>query len=151
MANFGGKLEETFKSPADPAVVRAHFADLDAVAAATQEVEKTERIGEDTLRFTLLQQKQGPYSFQPVYTVRYLESGDSVVWTTLEGNLRSEGTVRFASAPGGGTEVQFRQEITFDLPVPRLALRLIQPIVDRMMQPGMRAYVREMLRTVPSA
>lgn len=149
MASFGGSLEDTFHSTSPPEVVCAHFADLRAIAAATQDMESSQEVGVGTLRFVLREQRQGPYRFQPEYTVRYHMAGDSVVWSTLEGNLKSEGTARFAAASAGGTEIIYSQSIAFDLPLPRLAVPVVKPIVDRLIRPSMRAYVKAMLASVP--
>ena len=141
MASFSGTVKETWRTGAAADALRARFLDLGAIAAATRDVERTEALGDGRIRFILKTQASGPYSFTPDYTVWYRREGDDVVWTTVEGNLKDEGRARFLA--DGAVVVD--QTITIDLPIPRLAVGLIRPVVDRALAPGVRAWQQAMV------
>jgi hypothetical protein len=140
-----------FRSPASLQVTRQHFADIDRIAAATGEVERWERIDDQTLHLVLKEQKHGPTTFRPDYVVRYrLYGDDEVAWETVHGNMLSEGRARFAPRADGGTDIHYAHTISLDLPVPGLVARMLQPVVTAMVAPGLRRFVETMLETMPT-
>jgi hypothetical protein len=152
MAKLGGQLVEVFRSPAPFEVTRRHFADIDRIAAATGEVERFERIDDQTLHLVLKEQKHGPTTFRPDYVVRYrLYGDDEVTWETVHGNMLSEGRARFVPRADGGTDIDYAHKLSRDLPVPGLVARMLQPVVTARIAPGIRRFVDAMLATMPKA
>lgn len=145
MASFDGTVKETWRTGATVDALRARFLDLDAVIRATGDVQRAEVVGEGKVRFVLKTQSSGPYSFTPDYTVWYRREGDDVVWTTTDGNLQNQGRARFRPE-GAGAAADVEQTITIELPIPRLAVGLVRPIVDRALAPGVRAWQAAMVK-----
>lgn len=143
MTTFSGTVTETFTTPHPPEVVASHFADPAAMVAATDGVESHEIVDAHTVRLTLKGQSAGKISFQPAYTVRLTRDGLTVRWETTEGNLDNAGSVT-VSAKGDGSEVAFTETIAFDLPVPKLMRRMVQPMVNKALEPGIRGYLSAM-------
>jgi len=143
MAVFEGELKDVFSLAAAPEVVRGRFLDLDAIIAATPNPQKAEKLGDGAIHFVL--QPEGAMGMQhtPDYTVRYRRDGDDVVWTTVSGNMKYEGRARFV-ASGSGTSLHYEGRIGLDLPVPRLMVRAIKPVAQKLIVPGMRAFVAKM-------
>ncbi len=152
MATFDSSLEQVFPVKASPERVAAHFADLSAIAAATTQAVSTALDEEArTVHFVLGEQQHGPYTFQPDYTVRYVLEGDTLTWDTLSGNTDHRGVATFAPRADGGTDIQYRTTLSFDLPIPRLLAGPIKGIVARIAQPSLRKYVVNMLASLPAA
>ena len=51
----------------------------------------------------------------------------------------------FEAAAAGGTLVRFEQEIALDLPVNRMVGRMLGPVFQKLMAPGVRAYLDRMV------
>lgn len=144
MATLGGQLDETFFVPAPVDEVRERVADLERHRSAVAEAERVERLADDTLRFQLKTQRHGPYTLTPDYTVRFRREGGDVAWETVAGNFQSRGRASFV-AKGHGTEVRWQHAITFELPVPSLVAMGLKGVIQGLMAPGIRAYVRGVL------
>lgn len=145
MATFDGNLKQTFSTSLSADAARARFLDREHIVGTTLKLERHDFPGEGQVHFVLEKQVQGPYSFQPDYVVEYVADGDAVRWKTLRGNLQNEGRATFRST-GSGCDVTVDQTITVELPIPRLAVRVVRPVVDRMMRPDMRAWIEAMLK-----
>lgn len=149
MAELGGSIDEVFYAEQALEVVRGHFADRQRIIACTDKVERTGLIGEDGIRFVLEEQSHAGYRFRPDYRVRYKQVGDELTWEPVEpSNLKNSGRIRF-EADGPRTRIRFYQRIAFELPIPRMVIGMVQPVVDRILAPSLREYVERMLRTLP--
>ncbi|HMV66575.1 MAG TPA: hypothetical protein PKA64_06970 [Myxococcota bacterium] len=145
MAELGGSIDEVFRAPGAPAAVAAHFADRARIVACTDEVDRHELVGDDTIHFLLVEQSHAGYRFRPDYRVRYRLVGLELTWEAVEpSNLKNSGRARF-EADGDGTRVRFQQRIAFELPIPRMVIGMVQPIVDRILAPSLRRYVDKMI------
>jgi hypothetical protein len=142
-------VDETFHVDAPADVVRAHFANLDAIAAATEEAEHTEQLGDGRLRMELVEQRQGIHKVKPVYTVRYGIEGDDVVWSTLDGNMVSEGRATVTARADGTSDVHYHHRIELELGVGKLVARALQPVVDRLVAASIRRYLKHLQDHVP--
>lgn len=149
MARLSGELVDTFTTTAPPQVARDHFVDLDAAIAATTQAKVADKLDDHTVKFTLHPQQHGAYTVEPVYTIRYTAVGDdTAVWETLEGNMGSDGRAVFKPAPGGGTRIEYRHTIGVDLPLPKLVVKMLQPVVAGMVTSNVRVYVKDMIASL---
>ena len=73
-----------------------------------------------------------------------------MVWSTLQGNMVSEGLARFSSRADGGTTIVYTHKIVLDLPLGRLVAKLLQPVVRRVVEPSIRDFVGQMLASIPA-
>lgn len=149
MARFSGEHQETFRLPAAPATVAAHFGDLSMIVRHYGPIERSEILDPDTLRLTLQEKGMKGVRYQAKYTVRY-ERGDGFLrWKTIESqNLWSSGEARFLP-DGDGTRVEYRQLIETEIPVPRLLAKLAEGIVQNEIVGGVRAYLGRMRDACP--
>lgn len=146
MTAFASELEETFQVSAPVEHTAATFFDFDHVITCTRKAERVDRVGDDTLAFTLKPEQHGPTAFQAIYSVQYALEGDTLTWRTVgDGNLVNEGTARFR-AHAGGTAVDWRQRIELELPVNRVIAKMLRPLVAKLSRGGMRRYVEHMTR-----
>ncbi len=150
MARMGGEWSETFSLPVPPERAIAHLTDLAALAAATALVEDAAIQPPDRIAFTLKGQGFGGYSFQPRYTVAWSVQGNTVSWRTLEGNLHNEGAA-VVTAEGSGSRVAWRQAISFDAPGGMLAAKVLAPVVQQAVTPGLQRYVAAVRASCPKA
>jgi uncharacterized membrane protein len=149
MAELGGSIDEVFHAAQELEVVKAHFADRQRIVACTDQIDRVELIGDDTIRFLLKEQNHAGYRFQPDYRVRYRLAGDELSWEAVEpSNLKNSGRARF-EREGAGTKIRFHQRIAFELPIPRMVIGLVQPVVDRILAPSLRTYVERMIASLP--
>lgn len=136
MAWIEGTHEETFVVDADYDDVVAYFCDPGQFKAALAQVESAEEIDENVWRWVLEEKKEKGIRFKADYTVEYTREGDSLTWTTREGNLRSSGKTELTDLGGGQTEVAYVETIATDLPIPKLAAKVFRPIVAREIAAG---------------
>ncbi len=151
MTWFEGSHSETVTVNADLARARAFFADPAAVVAQTKDVESSTIEG-DTVRFVLKLQDHGVMKFQGRYGCRYFVADDKTVrWEPVgEGNTKQSGEAVFTAIPGGGTRVDYREEVAIDLDVPGLMAPMLKPIIGPMVAYEMKEYLRRMVAALAS-
>lgn len=150
MAQFDSEIDEVFPVSAPLDVVTRHFQDRQAIVKGTTQAEKATIGDDDSIHFVLAAQQHGPYSFTPDYVVHYVDGEHSLSWTTREGNMVNEGTATFSARADGGTDVRYRCRIAFELPIPRLVAGPLRGVVAKIAQPSIRAYVHNMIASVPT-
>lgn len=145
MATFTGTHTATHSIPLPPADALARWSNLDRQVQCRPEVATTERPGPGQLRLKLKEMKHGPTAFAGDYTLQFTTEGDVLRWRSLPGgNPKVEGEARFVAAAGGCT-VQFRESVSVEMDVGALAAKMLRPIVETMMERGMRGFVERML------
>lgn len=149
MATLRVDVEERHALDVTADQAAAHFADLEAIAAAAVDAERTDRVGADGLRWTLVRHEALGVVHQGQYTCRYVRHGHAVRWTTEgHGNMRSEGSASFQ--PGGaGCTMTYQHRLDIDLPVGNLVLVALRPIAVPIARRGVSAWVRNMLAGLP--
>lgn len=148
MARFTGTLDETYDVPRDVATCVAHFLDLDAVQRNYQGLHAAERLDDQTLRLTLEERQQLGHTFVGTYTCRWEPVGDDGVrWRTIgdDNNMWVSADLRFTPTDGG-SRVHWSQQLELEIPVNRIAAKLLDPVVTRLMASGLRGYAHNMLR-----
>jgi hypothetical protein len=59
--------------------------------------------------------------------------------------MYSRGQATFEEIPGGGTKIVFEQEIALELSVNRMVGKMLRPLFQQLMAPGVRAYLDRMV------
>lgn len=130
MAWIEGTEERTFVVDAPYDDVVEFFCEPDSFRAAFSQMEDSEEIQPGVWKWTLQPKAEKGIKFQGIYTVRYERDGESVSWTTDEGNMRSTGSTTFDEV-GQKTRVHYKETLEIDLPIPRLMAKVFKPIVSR--------------------
>jgi hypothetical protein len=112
--------------------------------AHQEEIERTEDLGGNTLLVTLREHQHGPAKFQGVYRCSWQRLPDGARWDSEDGaNFSVHGRVRVRSV-AGGSEVSWEESVDADVPVPRLMVRVVRPIAERLMSHGIVRFVEKM-------
>ncbi len=115
-------LDEVADFMSDPERLRHCLVDL----------ERYEKVDDQTYRWVLGEVGAKNITFQADYTVRYERKGQEVVWKSEgEGTTRTEGRALLSEAGPEKTKVDYEETLANDLPVPKLARRVFRPIVKR--------------------
>ncbi len=80
---------------------------------------------------------------QPDYTTRYTGNGtDSITWEpAAEGTTRTRGRATLEALDAQRTRVDYEETITSDLPIPRLMVKVFEPIVALEIKKGVRDFL----------
>ena len=143
---FKGQLTHTFTTPASPEQVATLLSDPATWIRHQEEIETTEDLGNNTLAVTLREHTHGPAKFRAVYRCRWQRLDDGARWDSEDGaNFAVHGRVR-VRAVSGGSEVTWEESVDADVPVPRLMVRVVRPIAEKLMARGLIRFVQQMNR-----
>ncbi len=80
---------------------------------------------------------------QPDYTTRYTGDGKATItWEPAgEGTTRTRGVARLETVGEGLTRVDYDETIESDLPIPRMMVRVFEPIVAHEIRQGVRNFL----------
>ncbi len=145
MPVFTGRHQTTTTTRLDPARALATFLDLDIQIACRPEIARAEKLDETTVKVEIQEMKHGPVSFAGRYTMVWTREGDTARWRTTEGNTTILGEATFSPAPGGGSRIAYREEVSTDIPLGRLVARVARPVAELMMVKGMRGFLQRMV------
>lgn len=124
--------------------VAEFFASPDKIRHCMVELERAEKIDEQTWRWIREEIGARNITFQGDYTVRYERDGDIVRWENVgEGNMRTRGTVTVRELGPGRTEFTYDETIASDLPIPGLAAKVFRPIVAREVRKGIDEFLAQ--------
>ena len=144
MATFSSTHQTTLSVPLPPAEARAAWADPQRQARCRPELASHEVPGPGLLRLRMKEMKHGPTAFTADYTLRFSEEGDRLLWRSLPGGSpQVEGSARFQAAPGGST-VTYEERVSVTMELGVVAAKLLRPIVEAMMERGMKGFVERM-------
>jgi uncharacterized membrane protein len=149
MAWIEGTHEETFVVDAPHEEVAEFFCDPAKFQEALGQVESAEETEEGVWHWVLEEKAEKGIKYQADYTVKYERDGDTLTWHTLEGNMKSEGKTVVTDLGGGQTEVEYKETIATDLPIPKLMAKVFKPIVAREIAGGVGDFLeksRELLQ-----
>ncbi|MEZ4462578.1 MAG: hypothetical protein R3E66_23200 [bacterium] len=140
MAWVEGTEEQRFTVKAALEDAVAYFGSPARFCEAFTQLDAKEQLSDDTWRWTLVEKAEKGITYQASYVVRYATTGNTVTWETLEGNMKSTGVVVCAPS-GSGTAVHYKETLACDLPIPRLAAKIFQPIVAREIRSGVGEFL----------
>ena len=140
---FEGTHSETRDLDVPPDAARARFADPAAIVAATKNVESSELDGR-TIHFVLAEEDYGVLKFKPDYRCTYELDGDTLRWSTSEGNVDQSGEARF-EARGAGTRLHYTERIKMNLDVPAMMAPMVQPVIGAVVASEIKGYLDRML------
>lgn len=141
MAWIDGTHEETFVVDAPFERVRDVFCDPAEFKAAFTLMETATEVEPGTWHWVLQEKVEKGIKFKADYTVKYERDGDVLTWDTVEGNMKSRGRTEVVDKGGKG-EVRYTETISTELPIPRLASKVFQPIVQREVTKGVTDFLR---------
>lgn len=141
MAWIDGTHQETFVVDADYETVRDVFCDPARFKAAFTQLESSEEVEPGTWHWTLQEKSEKGIKFKADYTVRYTRDDDVLTWETLEGNMKSRGRTEVRQTASGKGEVHYSETISTSLPIPKLAGKVFQPIVQREVSKGVTDFL----------
>lgn len=151
MAWIDGTHEETFVVDAPYDEVVAFFCDPARFQEAFGQMETCEELEELVWHWVLAEKNEKGVKFQGDYTVEYTREGDSLSWSTRDGGtMTSEGQTKITDLGAGQTEVEYRETIATDLPIPKLMAKVFKPIVSREIASGVGEFLersREILES----
>ena len=143
---FEGTHHETFTVPTDLETTKAHFADLDTIAAHTENLASYTKDG-DVLHFVLHEQNHQVVTFTGDFKCRYVLDGDELVWTAEGGNTDQSGRATF-KAVEGGTEVDYTETVKVDLDVNKMMAPMIKPLMGPMIGHEIKEYLKRMRKAL---
>ncbi len=132
MTWIGGSHQRKFEVEASVDEVADFMSDPSRLRHCLVDLERHEKIDDQTYRWILAEVGAKGVSFQADYTVRYERKGDKAVWKSEgEGTTRTEGKALFTEVGPERTKVDYEETLANDLPVPKLSKRIFRPIVKR--------------------
>ena len=141
MPRFQGQLTRTFVTRASVDQVCTFLSDPDTWLQHQGEIESSVPVTDRTLDVTLREHTHGPAKFQARYRCTWARTADGARWDSEDGaNFSVHGQVR-ARAVAGGTEVTWTEACDADVPVPRLMVRVVRPVAERLMARGLDRFV----------
>ncbi len=146
MSWFEGSHHETFTVPADLETTKAHFANIDTIAAHTEHLASYTKDG-DVVHFVLDEQDHQVVKFTGDYRCRYVLEGNELVWTALGGNVDQSGKASFR-AVDGGTEVDYSETVKVDLAVNAMMAPMIKPLMGPMMAHEIKGFLKRMRKAL---
>jgi carbon monoxide dehydrogenase subunit G len=135
MAWVKGQEERNFVIDAPYEDVVEFFCEPGNFREAFSQMESSEEIEPGVWTWTLQEKSEKGVNFQGKYTVEYDRDGDSISWSTREGNMKSSGSTEFEDLDGK-TRVIYDETLEVDLPIPKLMAKVFKPIVSREVSGG---------------
>ncbi|HCH62277.1 MAG: hypothetical protein CL927_15930 [Deltaproteobacteria bacterium] len=144
MPRFKGQITRTFTTRAQPDSVAAFLSDPGTWIAHQEEIEHAEVLGDDTLFVRMREHTHGPAKFRGVYRCTWERLPDGARWDSDESsNLVVHGRVRVRGI-ASGSEVTWEESVDADVPVPRLMVRVVRPVAERLMARGLARFIAQM-------
>lgn len=140
---FEGTHTESRTVDAAPEAVRNHFANLDTIVAHTKDVESGNIDGR-TVHFVLKEENHaGVLTFQANFKCTYVLDGDTLTWTSADGNMDQAGKATF-TADGSGTKIDYTETVKVNLDVPAMMSPMLKPVFSAMASQEVAAFVKRM-------
>ena len=147
MAIFHGDFHETFTTSASPSNARDTFGNLDAIITNYGDLERGEKLDDNTVKFLLKEQNHGISKFQGAYTCRYtFPDEQTLIWETIgtDGNIQAEGKATF-HAEAEGTKIDYHGKLAIEMQLNKKMAGMLKFVVGQMIAHEMRAYVKRMI------
>ena len=141
MAWIEGKLETTVTIDVSHEEVLAFVKDPNKFRDAFGQMESGEELEEGVWKWTLKEKAEKGIKFQGIYKVKYTTTDNGTSWETLEGNVNSTGSTLIKDLGNGKTELEYKETLKTDLPIPRLMAKVFQPIVGREVTKGITEFL----------
>lgn len=141
-----GEHQRTFEVNASVEEVAEFLSDPEQIRHCMVDLERAERVDDQTWRWVREEIGAKNVTFQGDYTVRYSRKGDVVTWESIgDGTMRTEGRAKLERVDDQTTRVDYRETLASDLPVPKLARKVFQPIVGREIRGGVDDFIDEVI------
>ncbi len=146
MSWFEGTHSETFTVPADLEAAKAHFGDVNTIAAHTEHL-ASHTVDGDVVHFVLEEQNHQVVVFTGDFKCRYVFEGDTLVWTSEGGNTDQSGKATFR-AVDGGTEIDYAETVKVDLDVNAMMAPMLKPLMGPMIAYEIKEYLKRMRKAL---
>ena len=134
--------ERTFTVEAPAGEVAEFLSNPSGLRHCMGDLERAEEIDEQTFRWVLEEVGAKNVTFQGDYSVRYSRDGTRVTWeSTGDGTMRTEGEATVEQLDDQRSRVDYRESLSSDLPIPRLAKKVFSGIVDREVSKGVDEFL----------
>lgn len=148
MATFTSTHDAVHTLRLPPQEALAAWQDPERQVRCRPELASSEVPGPGRLRMRLKEMKHGPTSFSGDYTLCFTTEGETLRWKSEPGGRpQVEGEARFVAAIGGCT-LYYRESVTVEMPLGAVAAGLLRPIVEVMMERGMKGFVERMVASL---
>lgn len=143
MPKFSGTESRVFtiRAPFDKVVET--MTQPDKFRAYLGDLERFEKIDEQTWRWVLQEKNEAGVHFQGDYTCKYIWDGKrEFTWSTVsKGNMTSVGRTTFVKEGDKATRVDYTETIECDMEVNFILAKVIKPIVNREIAKGVGGYL----------
>ena len=146
MTKIPCKAKKTIRIKAPLKEVYDFLADVSRSSNCYNNLEKVEKIGEDTYKWLMKEKDYGPLKFQVTYVLKYsTNNADRISWTsTGEGNTDVEGEVVLESIDDDATEVTVINNLASDIPIPRLMKAVAKPMAAKELETTIDMYLKNL-------
>ncbi len=140
------KQELEIRAPIE--AVYAFFVSPARRAEAFDDIEERKVIDEQCERWLMAPRTALKVTVQPDYTTRYTGNGkDRITWEpAAEGTTRTRGLVALQALDSRKTRVRYEETIESNLPIPRIMVRVFEPIVAHEIRKGVRDFLEQARR-----
>ena len=136
------EYERTFTVEASGQEVAEFLSNPSGLRHCMADLERAEKIDEQTWQWVLEEVGAKNITFQGDYTVRYGRDGKRVTWESVgDGTMRTEGEAIVDEIGDERSRVDYRETLSSDLPIPRLAKKVFSGIVDREVSKGVDKFL----------
>lgn len=144
MPKIPASFEKTVRVRSAMSEVYEYFHDATKRGEDAGELEKIEKVGDDSARWVLEEKSEKGVTFKPDYTIKYSGNGsDSVSWRSVKGNIDVEGSVKLRSIDANTTEVIYKETMAPDLPINRIIAKVFKPIIARNVRSGLEEFLEK--------
>ncbi len=143
-----GRERRQIEIRAPMAEVYAFFVSPARRSEAFDDIRERRPVDEGCERWILEARTALKVTVQPDYTTRYRGNGrDTITWEPAgEGTTKTRGVARLKPAGTGVTLVDYEETIESDLPIPRMMVRVFEPVVAREIRRGVRDFLERARR-----
>ena len=136
MPRLTSSYTRSFTTRATPEQVKDLLSNPDTWCQHLPELEQATVIDAQTLDVVLKEHTHGPATFQGRYRCRWSRTDDGARWDSDPGaNFEVHGKVT-VQPTHTGSAVTWTEHVEADVPIPRLVIRVVRPIANKLMERG---------------
>lgn len=146
MARYAGEYTETFTVDVPVEQAKAHFSNLETIAAHYGRVSQWKKLKNDTLKLTLEPRTELGVTFEGHHSCRWQFTADNELeWKSVgKGNMWAQGNAHFTPLGKKKTRITYTERIACEMDANFLVARIIGRIVSKQIREGIRSYLKRM-------
>ena len=146
MPRLTSTYNRSFTTRATPDQVIDLLSNPDTWRQHQGEIHTSTVVDAQTLDVVLKKHTHGPTTFQGRYRCRWTRTEDGARWDADPGaNFEVHGKVS-VRASQGGSHVSWTEHVEAEVQIPRLLVRVVRPIADKLMAKGIDRFCQSMQR-----